>query len=630
MNMEEVLAANYKATTEFNPDQVAEANTLSSGLQVDPRLVFEDIGLARDAAQQPNWTEYVRRAPGSAQYLSDPANMAVSRDDTQGLLSIEDVFRARNPQTLTKEKESSWTLPEADWAQGHSGEIPAADFEGAPADLNALDSLLWQLGNAGKATVIGKRVAAIGNQVADGNLSAPEAFTMLNDLYKVPEPTTWMDKYIARNLMQFIDQRIQPATDPAVLTQALAMGTATGGATAWATAAAGPMAPALMPFTVTAAATAGVIASYTTSVLDSMRRAERGQAMIEYLQQGIPAERAAIGAEIYSLFATGTEAAGLGFLYTSAVKMGVTGEAFKSALKGFIGKGLKDPRIVSTIGKLTGLWAAGAIEEAGTEGIQQAGQDLIGEWQKYLANQADPTLGLKYKTPREIIGNTAEAFSTTVFPAMLMTGTSFARSTTKALKAHNEAQVFAEHHQTLNDAVQGSLTKQRSPEKMEAVLGVMGLKEIGYLSPEGAETLLKTLSEEEARALSSRLGINYEKTLFDIQEGREVPLKMATLHAQLSKEEFAAILPDLRPASGELSQREAIEQGPAEEVARQADILIEENDAFHKLVADPLLATTEWRDTPLQVNGETQLAGEVVDHLNERTSELEKLVECLR
>lgn len=103
MKMANQLAAAYNASASTNPDMAARVQEAANVLkgdpatfaQTDPATQQEAIQAAKDAQNRPSdWAALASKNPITANYLSDPINMAKSRDDLNILTSIESIGKA--------------------------------------------------------------------------------------------------------------------------------------------------------------------------------------------------------------------------------------------------------------------------------------------------------------------------------------------------------------------------------------------------------------------------------------------------------------------------------------------------------------------------------------------------------
>ena len=199
--------------------------------------------------------------------------------------------------------------------------------------------------------------------------------------------------------------------------------------------------------------------------------------------------------------------------------------------------------------------------EAGTEYLEEPFQAAFGE----LAKGSDS--GTVWNAVMESFKNVE------VIPGSFLFGAGMNTSASEAYQAQQLSEFFLENMLAVNEAVNATKTKERSPEKIREFLEAAGMDTEVFIAPEGVQTLFQ--SEEVAQEVFSKLGIDVEEARQAAGNGQALRTQAAKLQAFLTPEEFASIAEDIKPSPGSFTQREVNNRDAIEEITRVADIYAE-------------------------------------------------------
>jgi hypothetical protein len=202
--------------------------------------------------------------------------------------------------------------------------------------------------------------------------------------------------------------------------------------------------------------------------------------------------------------------------------------------------------------------AATGVFEAGTEYAEEPFQALIGE----IAKGSDAPA---------IWDAVIDSFKNVeVIPGSLLLGGGMNTTISEAYQSRQDADSFFKNMAAVNEAVNATKTKERSPEKIQEFLEAAGMSEDIFITPEGAQVLYQNGPET-----FERLGVKAEEVEQAIENGQTIKVKSSAVNAFLSPEEFQSIQEDIKPSPGAFTQREVANRDDIEELTRVADVYAE-------------------------------------------------------
>ena len=199
----DVLAGNvaqaFKRTGNMAPDQVAEVRTLAKQTSLPEPFVQANLAQVREIAKypDPDVPELTRTNPGTALFLSDPANMALAKDDVAGLKRLEDSLTNLWPDVQAAQAARE-TSPWSAWDRFWQKNRPIDERTGIPWLVSAPDQS-WDAGSAQDALAF-----AYSDMLFEGD--RPELRRTIDQMklaqVQVPQSTSYLEKIITGGMVQ--------------------------------------------------------------------------------------------------------------------------------------------------------------------------------------------------------------------------------------------------------------------------------------------------------------------------------------------------------------------------------------------------------------------------------------------
>jgi hypothetical protein len=508
------IQSNVESARDFNPDMEAKAINLSTGLNVPWNLVRGNEAKFEKARTGPDPRKLVSNFPRTADYYKDFDATLVSIDDSKELENVESVW-----DKLRK-------IPEK----------AATSF------------------NIGQQNVEG------------GKLYSEKIFDILSGADS-PE--------LAARIAEFEAKRIEDTEDTNILetgvTAAAEMlpligdvilgGQAEGLAYAsiFGTGAlvAGQLGPQVAvpeeAITVPAASLIGYTAGVRIGASKQMFMLEGGSALQEMLQvtnengEKIDPQVAAVASIGVGAVNAGLEYFGLkslsklvpggdkliGRFTTEAVKEVIKKQSVQEALKA----------VLKQYGKTV---TAETATEIGQEVVTILGTEIA----KQMSEGEFEQVGFYEEVLPRLAETAKEAAAAT---ATLGLPIASVKAGMDVQRAKNQ-QSFSEKFEQIQNAVEATKTKERSPLMTEKHLNNLGLGD-AYISAEGINELFQTSPETAAQVLT-KAGIDPVEARKDAASGNDVKTSLSKIHSYLTPEEQNLLQPNIKPAPSAMTERE--------------------------------------------------------------------------
>jgi hypothetical protein len=138
-----------------------------------------------------------------------------------------------------------------------------------------------------------------------------------------------------------------------------------------------------------------------------------------------------------------------------------------------------------------------------------------------------------------------------------------------AVATSDTSQKFFDDNMKLNEAVNETKTKERSPDHAQRFLDMIGMGQPVFISAEGINTLYQENTKKEADATLHKLGVNPQEARQSAIAGQDIEVNSSEVHARLEREEFNKLAKDMKPAPSAYTQRE-LDGRIAEEDVKEA------------------------------------------------------------
>lgn len=536
---------------EMDPEVEAKRQRLAEESGLPYSLVREKQKEVENKLKSPDTDELMRTSPGTAKYMSQLASSAVSWDDHKQLTLVERAWKGikNTPARLAAGEglipnEALGPLPE--FIQG-SPTLPSRMKQAwqASRDNIHIGNLYHQ---KAKNILLGKVDPTLENQIA---MAEARRVT-------TPEDPTFLDTMATGAAEQ---GRLMLHQIAAGQTTGIAYGV-TG---AMGAAAVGQMGPqALTPEEVITAPVAGGImyaAGVKVGSADAMFVMESGLALEEMLsltdENGSPIDPkvAAMASMAVGGINAGLEFVGLKYLPGGEKLLG--GWARTS-----VAKALKQPTVRKALLRLVGKYALGVATETLTEVAQEAVTIVGAEIAKDLTeDSAFKELEWSDVQPR-LFEAGKEAFAATLVlgagGTVIDAGTEAQRirqanmfAGTELFAGMREADRFHDAVNNMNDAVNGTKTKERNPEASKEHLDMVGAGEDVFIAPEFFQS-----DSEKAKLVFQQVGIDPGVAQQRAEMGQDIAVPLSELMARLPDEDFKALSKDIKPAPSAMTKRE--------------------------------------------------------------------------
>jgi len=574
------IAQAFKRTSGLAPDQVSEVQQLAKQTKLPEPFVQANLDKVRDLAKypDPDVADLTRTNPGTALFLSDPANMALAKDDVAGLRRLEDSLANLWPgvhAAHVARDTSPWGAWDSFWQKNR------------PVDERT--GLAWLASAPGQAWDAGREQDALAFAYSEMLFEGdrPELRRTIEEMKRgrVQEPRadSYMQKIITGGTAQVAQYRDML---PDIGWPALAGGALMYGITAAAT---------RSPAAAAVAAERGIKVGAGAGAFYSMFKLEGGSALEEYMgftdeNTGKPIDfNLARGAAIVTgAVNAGIEAAELALLLkmtgvTKAVS-GLTEATKRQFVKEAVVKGMGLPStraLLMRIGaKGTGAW----LLESGQEGVQELVTAYLGELAKSVHNAGEGQY-IEPASPASIgsrVGDTIIDASASFLPLM---GVSTGIGAHRSLRAANKAKLVETKLGEFKAALDEQRLTSRSPEAVEQAVRTMTGTPEGkdapplYINARAFEGYFQQSdSMDEAMRVLEVMGITPEEFHEAVTLDADLALPTDKVASTLApSKHWDGLAPDLKLDAFDLSSRQALgidheaEQVRIQELAKAFD-----------------------------------------------------------
>lgn len=221
-------------------------------------------------------------------------------------------------------------------------------------------------------------------------------------------------------------------------------------------------------------------------------------------------------------------------------------------------------RIVKDVG------GAIATEEM-TEVMQEIVPIIIGELVKKFM-EATGTREFQGLTQDEIVARVTEVAGKTIYSVIGFVAPGSMARTANVVFTAEDSQNFHNDNNQINEAINETKTKQRSPDHANRFLKMLDMGKPIFLSADGINLLYQENSPKDADAILHKIGVNPTEAKQIAATGQDVEIVQSDAHANLDKKEFAKISKDLKPAPSAYTQRELDNQVAEDDVAQAVKI----------------------------------------------------------
>lgn len=205
----------------------------------------------------------------------------------------------------------------------------------------------------------------------------------------------------------------------------------------------------------------------------------------------------------------------------------------------------------------------------GTEGLTEMAQEAVNIIAGEIAKNIDEQLHDTYyedADSQESVQRVLEAGKKAAAAAVMLGAPGTAWSARKGVRGANSAQQYFEKQMEINEAVNASKTKERSPEKMAEFLEGIGLGDDVFVPGEAAEELFQS----DPQAFEA-LGVKEEDIAEAAALGQDLKIKTSALHSKLEPQQFKQIAEVMKAAPGAMSAKELNEVDMEAEVSRASE-----------------------------------------------------------
>ncbi|MDQ7835462.1 MAG: hypothetical protein RDU24_08780 [Humidesulfovibrio sp.] len=581
----DVLAENvvqaFKRTGNMAPDQVAEVRSLARQTSLPEPFVQANLAQVRDIAKypDPNVPELTRDNPGTALFLSDPANMALAKDDVAALQRLENSLADLWPGVQAAQAARD-TSPWSAWDRFWQKNRPVDERTGV-AWLASAPGQAWEAGRQQDALAF-----AYSQLLLEGD--RPELRRTIGQMklaqVQVPKAESYLEKILTGGVVQAAQYRdmLPDIGWPSLAGGALMYGTT--------------LAATKNPASAAVAAERGMKVGAGAGAYYSMFKLEGGSALEEYMgytdaNTGKPIDfKLARGmAVLTGAVNAGIEAAELAVLLEmTGVSKAVSGlsEATKRQfVKEAVVKGMGLPGTRALMARIgaKGVWAW--LLESGQEGLQELVTIYFGELAKDMHNAQAPgnyIEPMSQQAKGERVGQTVVDASASFLP-LIGAGTGLGMfRTAKSLARARVVEAKLNDFKTTLDA---NRLAQRSPEAVEQAVRTM------TGTPEGQEApplfinarafdgyFQQADAMDEAMRVLEVMGISQDEYAHAKAIDADLALPTDKVASTLAQgRHWEALAPDLKVNAFDISARQALgldieaEQVRIQELARAFD-----------------------------------------------------------
>ena len=480
----DVLAENvslaFKRTGGLAPDQVAEVRSLAKQTSLPEPFVQANLAQVRDIAKypDPDVPELTRTNPGTALFLSDPANMALAKDDVAGLQRLENSLGDLWPGVQAAQAARD-TSPWSAWDRFWQKNKPVDERTG----------LAWLASAPGQAWDAGREQNALAYAYSQMLLEGdrPELRRTIDQMklaqVQVPKAESYLEKILTGGMVQTAQYRdmLPDIGWPALAGGALMYGTT--------------MAATKNPAAAAVAAERGLKVGAGAGAYYSMFKLEGGSALEEYMaftdaNTGMPVDfNVARGmATLTGAANAGLEAAELAVLLemtgVSKAVSGLTEATKRQFVKEAVVKGMGLPSTRALMARIGAKGVGAWLLESGQEGLQELVTIFFGEMAKDMHNAQAPgnfiePMSAEAKGQR--VGQTVVDASASFLP---LVGGGAGIGMYRSAKALAKARVVEAKLADFKATLDANRLSQRSPEAVEQAVRTMTGTPEGQAAPQ--------------------------------------------------------------------------------------------------------------------------------------------------
>lgn len=253
---------------------------------------------------------------------------------------------------------------------------------------------------------------------------------------------------------------------------------------------------------------------------------------------------------------------------------------------------LKKTSYHAALARIGTLYAQGITVETLTEGLQEAVTILFGE----AAKEKEKIEGKEFEsatvrdTAKRILEAGAMGFYASVGLGAPGTTISVAKEVTTVAKANK----FYKDQAAVNDAINATELKERSPAKMKEFLDLTNKNQEVLLEGDVAQ---KYYQIDENKILE-KVGLTKEEIFIKSRQGQDITLSLSDIHSKLKPEEAKALLAMVKQTPNDISFADAENVNVEEELKRVVEI-------YEEATRDEQLFKMEIK----RLNQEIQMAG---------------------